>query len=112
MDTTPQAGDHFRNGFSGGGDYQRDWLAEHKRQKTARFPGEPSPDRLHCRAQSQPLCVEIYDLASVSPIVRSFSNSARRTPVSVSANVRQEVPLIARRHIYYSKKSTTLSSRS
>jgi hypothetical protein len=47
------------------------------------------------------LCVEPADLASVSPIVRSFSKSVRQTPSPVSANVRQKVPLIARRAIHH-----------
>ena len=49
-----------------------------------------------CQHESQPLCVEPADLASVSPIVRSFSNSVRRTHPIVSANLRQKPPLIAR----------------
>ena len=64
--------------------------APRDRQKTARFPG----------GQSQRSCVEIYDLAPVSMIVRSVSNSARLTVPPVSTNVRQKTPLIARRAVH------------
>ncbi len=42
------------------------------------------------------MCVEIYDLASVSHSVRSGSNSVRQSVPPVSANVRRKLPLIAR----------------
>ena len=43
------------------------------------------------------MCVEIYDLASVSLIMRSISNSVRWRHPPVSANVRRKPLLIARR---------------
>ena len=49
------------------------------------------------RAASHVFCVGTLDLASVSPIVRSFSNSVRQRHPIVSANLRQKPPLIARR---------------
>ena len=51
-------------------------------------------------AESQLMCVELHDLASVSPTVRSVSDSVRPTPASVSANVRQKQALIARRAVH------------
>jgi hypothetical protein len=53
------------------------------------------------RSPSQPSCVEPPDLASVSSIMRSFSKSVRRTHAPVSANLRQKVPLIARRAVHH-----------
>ncbi len=79
----------FRTGYLA--DFQPPRSAGRSRQETARFPSEPSR-----RATSHSSCVEPADLASVSTIVRSFSNSVRRTPSPVSANVRQKVALIAR----------------
>jgi hypothetical protein len=46
--------------------------------------------------QSQRSCVEIYDLASVSMIVRSVSDSVRQTASQVSTNVRRKRGLISR----------------
>jgi hypothetical protein len=51
--------------------------------------------------QSQRSCVELYDLASVSNIVRSVSNSVRRVAATVSSNVRQKWDLIARRAVHH-----------
>jgi hypothetical protein len=51
--------------------------------------------------QSQRSCVELRDLASVSNIVRSVSNSVRRMTATVSSNVRQKQALIARRAIHH-----------
>ena len=68
------------------------------RQETARFPSGPASAPITPPgAEFHAFCVGTFDLASVSPIVRSFSNSVRRTPPIVSANLRQKPPLIARR---------------
>ena len=50
---------------------------------------------------SHPSCVEPPDLASVSPIMRSFSKSVRPKPAPVSANLRQKLPLIARQALHH-----------
>ena len=50
---------------------------------------------------SQPSRADRHDLASVSMIVRPFSNSVRRTVASASANVRQKSPMIARRGVHH-----------
>ena len=74
--------------------------------RPARFSGEPDtptaldPALRQGRHPSQIACVEILDLASVSLNLRSFSNSARRMPPIVSANLRRKPPLIARRAVY------------
>ncbi len=52
-------------------------------------------------AQSQLTCVEIYDLAFVSMIVRPFSDSVRSWPPIISTIVRRNRPLIARRTVYH-----------
>jgi hypothetical protein len=97
MKLTLQAGDQFRNGFSG--DSENDWLAGRDRQKTARFPraSASNPAAPPPRLPSHTFCVGTLDLASVSMTVRSISNSVRRTHSPVSTNVRQKTPLIARR---------------
>ena len=71
------------------------------RAETVRFPGEPtvtSPEAP--RPQSHAFCVGTFDLASVSKSVRSVSKNVRQTPPPVSANLRRELPLIARRASY------------
>jgi hypothetical protein len=74
------------------------WPAEHRRQETARFPRASPANRADPRLlPSHTFCVGTLDLASVSPIVRSISNSVRRTHPTVSANLRRKPPLIARR---------------
>ncbi len=71
-------------------------------QETARFSGQPDtptaldPALRQGRHPSQIACVEILDLASVSLNLRPVSNSARRMPPIVSANLRRKLPLIAR----------------
>ena len=68
------------------------------RQETARFPSGPAQCPVTPpRAESHAFCVGAFDLASVSPNVRSVSNSVRRRPPIVSANLRRKVSLIARR---------------
>ncbi len=58
------------------------------RQETARFPSGPATAPIiPSGAESHAFCVGTLDLASVSPIVRSFSNSVRRTCPIVSACV-------------------------
>ena len=52
------------------------------------------------RAQSQIMCVGTFDLASVSPSLRSVSNNLRRDTPIVSPNLRRNTPLIARRTGY------------
>ncbi len=54
----------------------------------------------HSRSPSHAFCVRTIDLASVSTIVRSVSNNVRRTHPIVSTNLRQKLPLIARRTGY------------
>jgi hypothetical protein len=44
---------------------------------------------------------QVVDCASVSPSVRSVSAIVRRTPASVSANVRRNGCFIARRAVYH-----------
>ena len=73
-----------------GGDRQ----AGRGHQETGRFPSGS------CRAPSHPFCVGTLDLASVSNILRSVSDSVRRTTASVSANLRRKLALIARRAVY------------
>ena len=46
------------------------------------------------------MCVGTFDLASVSPSLRSVSNNLRRDTPIVSANLRRNTPLIARRAGY------------
>ncbi len=56
----------------------------------------------HCQLHpSHELCAGLHDLASVSTTVRPFSNSLRRAPAPVSTNVRQKLPLIARRGVHH-----------
>ena len=50
---------------------------------------------------SHAFCVELLDLASVSPIVRPISNSVRRNHPTVSADLRRKPPLIARRTVHH-----------
>src|SRR3954454_5698609 len=72
--------------------------ARHSRQETARFPRASPANRAGPRLlPSHTFCVGMLDLASVSTSVRSISNSVRRTPPPVSANLRRKPPLIARR---------------
>jgi len=71
-----------------------DRSAERGHQETGRFPSGS------CRAPSHPFCVGTLDLASVSNILRSVSDSVRRTTASVSANLRRKLALIARRAVY------------
>jgi hypothetical protein len=47
------------------------------------------------------MCVEFYDLASVSMIVRSFSNSVRSWSPMFSTIVRRKSALIARRAVHH-----------
>jgi hypothetical protein len=69
-------------------------------QETARFPsgsaGSPAAPQRH---PSHAFCVEPLDLASVSPSLRSVSNSVRRTHPSVSPHLRRKRPSIARRTV-------------
>jgi hypothetical protein len=72
---------------------------------TARKPSvfrahRPATQLTPRRLPSHTFCVGMLDLASVSPIVRSISNSVRRTDSPVSTNVRQKTPLIARQAVY------------
>ena len=46
------------------------------------------------------MCVGTFDLASVSPSLRSVANNLRRDTPIVSANLRRKPPLIARRTVY------------
>jgi hypothetical protein len=72
--------------------------ARRSRQETARFPRASPANRADPRLlPSHTFCVGMLDLASVSTSVRSISNSVRRTPPPVSANLRRKPPLIARR---------------
>jgi hypothetical protein len=99
MQLTLQAGDQFRNGFSGS--FRGNWSTGRSRQETARFPGEPTATPTAApRPSSHAFCVGTLDLASVSNNVRSVSDSVRRTGASVSANLRRKPPLIARRAGY------------
>jgi hypothetical protein len=102
MEHGTQAGDDFRNGFSCGF-----WRPEavpgrppENRPFIWRGPHDRS-DRLprHTHDKSQPVCVEILDLAPVSMIVRSVSDNVRQVAVPVSVNLRQKPPLIARRYM-------------
>ncbi len=86
---TLQAGGQFRNGFSGG---LRRRSAGRARSPGNRRPATPSVSRI---------CVEPLDLTSVSPSLRSVSNSVRRTHPSVSANLRRKRPSIARRAVHH-----------
>src|SRR5271154_7203475 len=63
----------------------------------ANRPAFPTPAP---RSPSHAFCLGTLDLASVSPSVRSISNSVRRTHPPVSANLRRKPPLIARRAVY------------
>jgi hypothetical protein len=85
----------FRTGFLS--DFRPPRPVDHDRQETARFPHEPAPAP---RAQSQIMCVGTFDLASVSPSLRSVANNLRRDTPIVSANLRRKAPLIARRTGY------------
>ena len=85
----------FRTGFLS--DFRPPRPVDHDRQETARFPHEPAPAP---RAQSQIMCVGTFDLASVSPSLRSVSNNLRRDTPIVSPNLRRKPPLIARRTVY------------
>ena len=76
-------------------DFGDDRAAGHGHQETARFPGDLSPPPRRIPA-SHTFCVGTLDLASVSTTVRPVSNTVRRTPPTVSANLRRKVPLIAR----------------
>ena len=56
------------------------------------------------RARAECLMQARFDVATGAHVHggrRSFSMNVRRTPASVSANVRQEVTLIARRAVYH-----------
>ena len=53
------------------------------------------------RYPSPAFCVATLDLASVSPSLRSVSNSVRRTHPPVSATLCQKPPLIARRAVHH-----------
>jgi hypothetical protein len=71
------------------------------RQETALYPRASSSNPADLRRlPSGTFCVGTLDLASVSMIVRSISNSARRTHSPVSTNMRQKRPLIARQAVY------------
>jgi toxin HigB-1 len=78
-----------------------DRSARRSHQETARFSRASSTSRADPRRfPSHTFCVGTFDLASVSPSVRSVSNSVRRTHPPVSANLRRKPPLIARRVAY------------
>ena len=95
---TLQAGDQFRNGFSGGLRRRSAGRARSpgNRPFSKRLPAPPPRD-----ASVSRICVEPLDLASVSPIVRPVSNSVRRNHPTVSANLRRKTPLIARRAVHH-----------
>lgn len=84
------AGIDFRTGFLAISERSEQALSNH--QETGRFSDEHP---------SQPFRADRYDLASVSMIVRPFSNSVRRTVPSISTNVRQKSPMIARRGVHH-----------
>jgi hypothetical protein len=65
---------------------------------SARISRQPAAPRRH---PSHAFCVEPLDLASVSPRLRSVSNSVRRMHPSVSANLRRKSLLIARRAVHH-----------
>jgi hypothetical protein len=76
--------------------------ARRSHQETARFPRASPANRADPRLlASHTFCVGMLDLASVSTSVRSISNSVRRTPPPVSANLRRKPPLIARRAAHH-----------
>jgi hypothetical protein len=64
------------------------------------FGRSQHPDAPRCHP-SHAFCVGTLDLASVSPIVRSVSNSVRRDHPTVSANLHRKPPLIARRTVHH-----------
>jgi hypothetical protein len=75
---------------------------ERGRHETARFPrGSASSSAVPRRHPSHAFCVEPLDLASVSPSLRSVSNSVRQTHPSVSANLPRKRPSIARRAVHH-----------
>jgi hypothetical protein len=83
------------------------WPAERGRQETARFSGALSTPTPRDAIPSHAFCVGTLDLASVSPIVRSVSNSVRRNHPTVSANLHRKPPLIARRTVHHCARAAT-----
>lgn len=78
------------------------------RRRSAGWARSPGNRPFSARISQQPrrypspaFCVATLDLASVSPSLRSVSNSVRRTHPPVSATLCQKPPLIARRAVHH-----------